>query len=208
MIFSVIAPIASATQAEGDVKLWQLIRSEDGIIIHQLTHESGLIELRAQTITQTTFSGFYYLLEDTNNIHAWLSHAEKVTILKTISNTENIVLTQFQAPWPASNRDMVIYSRYSQPEKGVLALEIKDRSDYIDQQEGYIRIREVRADWYLQKLKDGRTYIAYSVYANPGGLLPDWLANQVAETNVFNTFQKLKMRLPLYQEKTHPFIKE
>jgi hypothetical protein len=129
-------------------------------------------------------------------------------VLRQISETENIVYTQFAAPWPAKDRDMVTYSKFVIDDAS-FTLRIKDApSNTLAEQEDYIRITRVKATWTLQKLTNGTTHIEYIAFADPGGALPDWLANDLAKESARNTFEGLRQQLPHYQTATHPKIKE
>ncbi|MGB1319813.1 MAG: START domain-containing protein [Vibrio gallaecicus] len=182
---------------------WLFATSENGITLHKRHHTDGLIEIRAQTFAQTSYSGFLLLLEDSKNVPKWIDNVENSYVLQQISENENIVYTQFLAPWPAKDRDMVTYSRY-QIEDGQFVLTIKDASSYLPLQPGYIRILGVKAQWVLQPLDNGTTHITYTAYADPGGALPDWLSNKLSVSGALSTFKGLKEQLPKYQNKQHP----
>ena len=61
---------------------------------------------------ETSYSGFLLLLEDSDNVPNWIDNVSHSEVLMQISANENIVYTQFKAPWPARDRDMVTYSKY------------------------------------------------------------------------------------------------
>ncbi|MEZ9071259.1 START domain-containing protein [Vibrio splendidus] len=182
---------------------WQFVKSEDGITIHKRNHGNGLVEVRAQMQVETSYSGFLLLLEDSDNIPNWIDNVSNSEVLMQISSNENIVYTQFKAPWPARDRDMVTYSSYG-VEDNQFTLTIKDASNYLAKEPGYIRIKEVDALWTLDALTNGFTHISYTAYANAGGILPDWLMNRLSANNAFSTFNKLKSQLPKYQGQQHP----
>lgn len=186
---------------------WKFVKSEDGITIHKRDHDNGLIEVRAQMQVETSYSGFLLLLEDSENVPNWIDNVSHSEVLMQISSNENIVYTQFRAPWPARDRDMVTYSKY-EVEDGQFTLTIKDASNYLANESGYIRIHDVDALWTLQPLTNGLTHISYTAYANAGGILPDWLMNRLSANNAFSTFQKLKNQLPKYQGKQHPNVSQ
>ncbi len=56
---------------------WQFVKSEDGIIIDKRPHSEGLVEIRAQMQTPTTYSGFLLLLEDSENVPNWIDNMSK-----------------------------------------------------------------------------------------------------------------------------------
>ncbi|MEF1288444.1 START domain-containing protein [Vibrio sp. M260118] len=187
---------------------WKFESDGDGITIYSREHSDGLVEIRARMFTPTSYSAFLTLLEDSDNVPNWIDNVSLSRVIKQISPTENIVYTQFSAPWPAKDRDMVTYSQYSFDEIG-FTLNIKDAAaPSLPEQEGYIRIRSVQATWTLQKLTNGYSLIEYVAFADPGGDLPDWLANKLAKESARSTFEGLREQLPNYQDRTHPNIVE
>ncbi|MCA0933944.1 START domain-containing protein [Vibrio alginolyticus] len=187
---------------------WQFESSDDGITIYTHEHKKGLVEIRAQMFTPTSYGAFLTLLEDSDNVPNWVDNASHSRVLQQISATENIVYTQFSAPWPAKNRDMVTYSKYWLDELG-FTLKIKDAPESaLAEQSGYIRIHSVDAMWKLQKLSNGTTFIEHKAFADPGGALPIWLVNNLSKQSARATFSKLREQLPRYQQYSHPNISE
>ncbi|MBY8091797.1 START domain-containing protein [Vibrio fluvialis] len=186
---------------------WEMAKNQDGITIQTRKHRDGLVEIRAQMFVNTTYAAFMTLLEDSSNVPNWIDNVDSSRVLKQISDNENIVYTRFAAPWPARDRDMVTYSQFKQF-AGALVLTIKDASDQYPEQEGFVRIKAVKATWTLEKLTNGMTHIDYTAFADPGGMLPNWLANKLSVSSAFNTFEGLRTQLPDYQNKLHPHVKE
>ncbi|EKO3533513.1 START domain-containing protein [Vibrio fluvialis] len=186
---------------------WEMAKNQDGITIQTRKHRDGLVEIRAQMFVNTTYAAFMTLLEDSSNVPNWIDNVDSSRVLKQISDNENIVYTRFAAPWPARDRDMVTYSQFKQF-AGALVLTIEDASDQYPEQEGFVRIKAVKATWTLEKLTNGMTHIDYTAFADPGGMLPNWLANKLSVSSAFNTFEGLRAQLPNYQNKLHPHVKE
>ncbi|WP_295891981.1 START domain-containing protein [uncultured Vibrio sp.] len=184
---------------------WQFVKTEDGITLHTRPHSDGLIEIRAQMFITTSYSAFLLLLEDSEHVPKWIDNVSKSQVLRQISPTENIVYTEFKAPWPALDRDMVTYSRYYF-EEGAFILFIKDAPNMLTEQTGYIRITDVKAQWKLEKLTNGITHIEYVAFANPAGVLPDWLVNKLALNSALKTFQGLRAEIKPYQGRKHSNI--
>ncbi|MDW3113414.1 START domain-containing protein [Vibrio sp. 1727] len=199
--------ISAGTDASANEN-WQFESDKNGITIYSREHSDGLVEIRARMFTPTSYGAFLTLLEDSDNIPNWIDNASHSRVLNQISATENIVYTQFKAPWPAKNRDMVIYSKYWVDELG-FTIEIKSAPDsYLAEQNGYVRIRSVDATWELQKLTNDTTLVEYKAFADPGGLLPNWLINKLSKESAWATFSNLRKELPEYQQYSHPQIDE
>ncbi|EGR0170363.1 START domain-containing protein [Vibrio alginolyticus] len=199
--------ISAGTDASANEN-WQFESDKNGITIYSREHSDGLVEIRARMFTPTSYGAFLTLLEDSDNIPNWIDNASHSQVLNQISATENIVYTQFKAPWPAKNRDMVTYSKYWVDELG-FTIEIKSAPDsYLAEQNGYVRIRSVDATWELQKLTNDTTLVEYKAFADPGGLLPNWLINKLSKESAWATFSNLRKELPEYQQYSHPQIDE
>lgn len=205
--FLMAAFVSTSVNASAD-NYWKFESSHDGITIYSHEHPKGLVEIRAQMFTPTTYSAFLTLLEDSDNIPNWIDNASHSRVIKQISAKENIVYTQFSAPWPAQDRDMVTYSKYWVDDLG-LTLKIRDApKTAFKEQNGYLRIHSVDATWTLHKLTNGNTLIEYKAFADPGGLLPNWLVNKLSKESARATFSKLREQLPKYQQYSHPQINE
>ncbi|KJY70068.1 hypothetical protein TW78_17645 [Vibrio coralliilyticus] len=204
-----LAIVGFSTPAQSEpIQPWQFDSIDNGISIYIREHTDGLVEVRAEMFAPTSYGAFLTLLEDSDNVPNWIDNVSHSRVLRQISETENIVYTQFAAPWPAKDRDMVTYSKFVIDDAS-FTLRIKDApSNTLAEQEDYIRITRVKATWTLQKLTNGTTHIEYIAFADPGGALPDWLANDLAKESARNTFEGLRQQLPHYQTATHPKIKE
>ncbi|MGF1754809.1 START domain-containing protein [Vibrio makurazakiensis] len=202
-MFALLTLIVSFHSTAEQTNPWLFVTSENGITIHKRPHSDGLVEIKAQMQAKTTYSGFLLLLEDSANVPNWIDRVSMSEVLKQLSTNENIVYTQFSAPWPARDRDMVTYSKYELG-NGQFELTITDASTYIEKRSGYLRISKVEALWVLQPLNSGTTHITYTAFADPGGILPDWLSNKLSVAGALSTFQGLREQLPKYQNSQHP----
>ncbi|PAU40110.1 hypothetical protein CKF94_03345 [Vibrio coralliilyticus] len=209
LYLTTLATVGLSISAQSEpIQPWQFDSSNNGISIYIREHKDGLVEVRAEMFAPTSYGAFLTLLEDSDNVPNWIDNVSHSRVLRQISETENIVYTQFAAPWPAKDRDMVTYSKFVIDDAS-FTLRIKDApSNTLPEQEDYIRITQVKATWTLQKLTNGTTHIEYIAFADPGGALPDWLANDLAKESARNTFEGLRQQLPHYQNFTHPKIKE
>ncbi|KYN83432.1 hypothetical protein ATY36_11290 [Vibrio cidicii] len=187
---------------------WIFDSADNGITIHFREHSDDLVEVKAQMFTPTTYASFLRLLQNTDKVSEWVDNVSGSVVLKQISPSENIVYTQFSAPWPAKDRDMLTYSTFRIDAEG-FRLEISDAPQSIlPPQADYIRITSVHAVWQLKKLTNGNTHIEYTVFADPGGALPNWLINKLAKESARTTFENLRAQLAPFQTDEHPEINE
>jgi hypothetical protein len=178
--------------ADEDLKLW---RDQDDIKVYSRSSGNGYIDIRATTSVNTTLSAFIALLHDTAHVPEWMDSVSRVTVIVVVDERSNIVHTQFQAPWPVANRDMVTFSEYSQPTPCSLVLNISDRHAALPGLAGHIRIIDVQSRWTLAVQSDGSVDIDYQAHANTSGSLPKWIANRASLRTTHQTFQALRREL-------------
>jgi len=189
---------------------WKLWRDHDEIRVYSRPSEQGYADIRATTTATTTLSAFLALLHDTAHVPEWMDTVSQVAVIEVTGPSSNIVHTQFQAPWPVANRDMVTYSEYSQPTPCSLVLNLSDRHEAIPPLDGYVRITDIRAQWVLTALPNGSVDIEYQAHANTSGYLPRWMANRASLRTAYKTFQALRRELadPRYLEREMEGISE
>ncbi len=177
---------------------WQQVKIKQGIEVYQQKLPDGLLKLKAYTETSGCLAAFEALLLDTDNADKWLSNVDSVEVLKSPSQNEHIVYTQFNAPWPIKNRDMVTYSRIFRTSNTQMQIGIQVANNEYAKRDGFIRIEHVAASWVITQRDADTISVEYQAIADPAGKIPHWLGNSVAKSNVFSTFKKMKARLKLY----------
>lgn len=193
MIRNVLA-LSLVLSAQAIAMDWQLVKNKNNIVIEEQTHPNGFVKIKATTSLFSCISAFEQLLHDTANAPSWLSHVQSVTVLSAPSAVENYVHTQFSAPWPVKNRDMVTYSITDKSNPNRLQIGIQSASDFIPLSKGFERIEYVEASWIVEQ-KDETVVIEHQVIADPGGNIPKWLANSMARKSAYQTFVAMRKKL-------------
>lgn len=193
---TVICSVALAEQTD-----WKWVSSKQGVDLFQQETESGLVKIKAHMVSTGTPSAFIALLHDTENAPLWIARVVKVEVLAQPSEHEFIVYTQFSAPWPLKNRDMLTYSNYYTQADGSFAFDITDQHQLL---KGYqnqrmsdqtVRIKDVRAHWQVKALSDNTIEIEYYAFADPNGIAPNWLVNKMVLKSAQKTFVNIRSRL-------------
>ena len=98
--------------------------------------------------------------------------------LKQLPNFGRIVYSRTEAPWPVSDRDVVLRGELEvNPDKGVAISRFwASKSKLKGKVSGVVRMKRLRGFWKLTAISDTRTRVVYQVSADPAGLLPDWVA--------------------------------
>jgi len=193
--YILFALMVSVSLASGQPS-WKLVRNKNGIHVYTAsTEKSKFKSIRVQTVLEGTILKLMQILGDISKHPEWVYKAKSATIVKQISPNEFIYYTETTLPWPASNRDAIIHLTMV-PDTAQHALNIIAFSepDLLEKKEGLVRIPYTNAKWHVTESNNQIT-IDYVFEVDPGGDLPAWLVNMMADKGPFESFNKLKIKL-------------
>jgi len=131
--------------------------------------------------------------DDTASYPRWMHNCIESKLLKYMNVRERITYTVTHAPWPASDRDVIVYSLMTQdPGDLSVTIAITGRPDYMPPQKGRLRIPMMKASWTFRPLKTGDVMVVYQTVTDPGGPLPLSLLNLSVVDLPFLTMQKFR----------------
>lgn len=172
---------------------WHLERDKNGVKVYtRKAQSSNMKDSRAIAVVKSDTKEVLNLLLDFENHWRWMDRIKISRTLKKISDDEFYVYYEALAPWPVSNRDIITRYKIRLLPDGKIILEAIAQPEYIPKKEGIVRIPESVSSWEIIPLEDNRVQIIFTNHSDPGGSIPDWLANVTATDNPFNTLLKLK----------------
>jgi len=191
---------------------WELIREEAAIqVFARAVHGSKIKELKGITQVQAPLAGVVTLLQDAEANIEWVYHSGGVKVLRQVSEREAYVYAITEAPWPIYDRDAVIrFSLQQNPQNRVVTITMSGSPDYIEPQKFFVRMPVFEGFWQLTPLPNGWVEIICQLHAEPGGFIPDWLANSAAQKAAYQTLVNLRNIISRrkYQDATLTFIQE
>lgn len=103
-------------------------------------------------------------------------HFKKRELLRE-TDTERWMYEQIAVPW-VSDRDYVMHTKLEVPaSSGRCEVSFATENDPSRPPvRGFVRIPAIRGHWAAAPLADGRLWIAYEVFSDPGGGIPGFLA--------------------------------
>jgi hypothetical protein len=129
-------------------------------------------------VSGVRLSSMVATFDDTASYTRWMHNCTESRLLKYMNVQERITYTVTHAPWPAVDRDTVVYSLMSQnPDDLSVTIDITGRPEYLPKQPHRLRIPMMKAMWTFKPLKSGTVMIVYQTVTDPGGPLPLWLLN-------------------------------
>jgi hypothetical protein len=199
--------------AQAETSAWELEEEEKDINLQIFTREvegSNLREFKGEMLVKTELTTIAALLLDGQSAPKWMHQCEKFEVVEQIDALTAVVYFVNGAPWPVSDRDAVVMSVMSQdPETLVLKAEISVVDDLLPEDDDYVRIPHMKGFWLFEPVAEGQVKVTYQVHANPGGSLPDWLANSVVVDTPYHTMSNMAemLKKEKYQQAEVPMIK-
>lgn len=170
---------------------WKLQKDEQGIEVYTRSLEgSSLDEFKGITTIPVTVADILEALRDVDSWVDWVPGLETAQLI-SLEGNEQYHYTENDAPFPVQNRDSYVRYRYLEIENGV-CVEFNAIPDYGPKKEGKVRVPFAKGFWLLESISETRTRVTYQVQAQPGGSVPDWLANAGSVDTPYYTLTGLR----------------
>lgn len=181
-------------------KGWKVERRDDGVVVS--TRDEPGRDLPSFKGTGLVKAGMFELLailRDGKRRKEWMTRSGVTRVLRRLSDWEAVSYQQTLAPWPVSDRDVVMktsiyqrpetqeiiatfnFERWTKPIKGV------DRDDYV-------LMPYLKGYWRLVPISDQETEVTYMVNTDPGGLLPRVLIKRISRDLPYWTLLGLRQQ--------------
>jgi len=182
---------------------WVLSFDKEGVKVYtrRLAH-SRFKEFKGETIVNSSLSALVELLDDVSNQPNWLYNCTRAERLKTVSKTEGYNYVVVTAPWPVTDRDMIIHYVITQDlNTKSIKIDMSVVSDFIPEKQGLIRVPSMTGQWLFIPLSGGRVRVVYQVHSETGGAVPASIANSFVEDTPFYTLKNLteEIKKPKYK---------
>ncbi len=174
---------------------WKLKKRQDGIDAYlrdvpgkNLKEFKGIMYVKGVRL-----SSMVATFDDTASYTRWMHNCTESKLLKYMNVQERITYTVTHAPWPASDRDVIVYSLMTQnPDDLSVTIAITGKPDYLPPHGRRVRIPMMKASWTFKPLKSGDVMVVYQTVTDPGGPLPLALLNLSVVDLPFLTMQKFR----------------
>lgn len=193
-LFSLLAEGTAANE-------FTLEKDKNGVKVYTRKVEgSSLKEFKGVTAIKTSLMSLVALMDDTDSYTKWLHNVTEAKLLKAMNLKERVSYTVIHAPWPVSDRDAVTYSKISQhPKTKAVTIYLEGQASGYPAQSGKVRVPKLKGFWQFIPSSSGWVTVVYQVHSEPGGSIPDALANSTVVDLPYNTL--LKMQAIVKQEK-------
>ncbi len=194
--FFILLLISSPSYAER-VNTWTLVKEDQDITLYtRSVANSSFAETRGILTVPYNLNTIIAVLRDLEGFNQWFYQRYGTRLLKRISKTEHYDYSITKAPWPVTDRDIIIHSKLTQfPQTRIIKIEMEGVKDYIPPVKGLVRTEFYKGSWIITPLEKDLSEIIFYSHAEPGGSLPSWLVNMSVVDIPFNSLLALKKQL-------------
>ena len=156
---------------------WQQVVDdlEDDIQVYVRTIPgSDLKAFKGTTRVKSRLTAAVALLEDYSVAPQWMYNCKAIDVIERQSSTQLLSYMVSDAPWPVSERDVVVESQLLQSGDGTVTIKLQSRDDVFPVSEGLVRMSALSGYWRFTPQPDGWLAVEYQLHAEPGGSLPSW----------------------------------
>ncbi len=172
---------------------WKLRKDEDGIKVFTKPSNSGFDAFKAQMSVKTTVDEVEKLIRNVEGYDRIFPDMMEARVLKRIGDSTQIQYSRNDAPWPVSDRDGIYQMTFRKNAKtGAVTTHAHAVPDYLPEVDGVVRMKSTESYWRIIPKENGLVNIEYEVYADPGGSIPEWLANSTVVTFPMESFENLR----------------
>lgn len=177
-----------------EISAWELKRDSEGIQVFTRPIEgSQLREFKAVSVYNGSLKSIVAVLRDPDAACSWFPDCKEFRLLKVNSPFSSVGYMRIKAPFPVSDRDNITQTVLSQDKKSrAVRISITGIPKYIGETSGVVRVTKVQGYWLFTPKSENETEIVYQVHAEPGGSLPDMIANSFVTESPFKALKNLK----------------
>ena len=176
---------------------WQLKKDKDGVQVYTQSNPSSAFDLlKAECVINARLTEILNLIFDVDSHTAWVYNCVQSKLIKKNNLYDIVYYAETYAPWPVSNRDLVIHLKaITDSTNAQISIHGVSEPKLKGPVEGKIRVPRSIANWKLIPINQSTTRIIYTLDIDPGGSLPAWLVNFASVEGPYLSFQKMKALL-------------
>jgi hypothetical protein len=176
--------IAVATFAappnEADRAAWKPFAESAGVAVYTRPFaKSDYPEVRASGTVCATLRQLVVFVEDVGRFDTWIPDTDEARLLGRPTPSDQIYYIRTSMPWPVKHRDMIYRLTESPASRmaGEVSVTIEGMPNYLPPYPNAVRMTGVTGRWTFVEA-DGMTRIDLVMHIEPGGKVPQWLANR------------------------------
>jgi hypothetical protein len=190
---------ACASSEKVDDKEWIQIKQEEQIIGYEReVVDSKYIESRVIAMVDASVNEVFELLNDVSAYKEWMYECTGAKLLRQEGKFKKLIYYSQGSPLGSPDRDVVMLAKTEQinnNDRYVISLQSINNHPYkpqdLDVESNRIRMDEFKGEWILELINDSLTKVTYTIYSEPGGFAPAFVANNFTRKISFQTLIRM-----------------
>ena len=190
LLWAVFCFISTVVSAQS----WSLAKDKNAVKVYTRKIDGwGIKEYKAVFSVKASLNKVVRVLKDVPGRYNWLHNTVEI---REIARTSDAVsfYNLVDAPWPVSDRDNITTFSFVQlnPTQVRVNMKLLKTHAKAPVYDGIVRIQKMKGYWLLTDKGNGIVEVLQQCVAEPGGSIPDWLANSAVVDTPYQSMYKLK----------------
>lgn len=177
---------------------WKLEKDKEGIKIWNRKNDgSSIKEFKVTTILNSTPEKVLAFLKNIALYEKWMYKVDEgsVKVLKKVNDNDYYTYMTISAPF-VKTRESISHMVFQPADsKGVIMINLDGAASLLPKNDKYVRIPRFKAYFRIVPLGNGKVELTHQAYGEPGGSVPDALANMTSVDCPYYMFSKIKSLL-------------
>ncbi|MCC5814052.1 MAG: START domain-containing protein [Leptospira sp.] len=176
---------------------WKSAKNKNGIQVFTRSVEgSSLKEFMGKATVNASTEKIVALIKNTASYTSWLHDCKEAKMLDEKNRLEWYIYLRNGAPWPVSDRDVVVQAKMTEAKDGKIVISMKNSpTPNVPNKSGVVRIPSLKGYWKITPMEDGKSEVIYQAHTDPGGNIPEVAANIVVVDIPYNSLFNMKKKL-------------
>jgi hypothetical protein len=190
---------------------WKQVSQDSGVTIWNRSEaDRNLPVFKGTGRVDASIFEILAVLNDTSRHTEWMANCMKAQVLKQINEFDRILYNRTDSPWPVSDRDVVVSATVtgSMAKREVVSAFSSISSGLQPPIDGVVRMPRLKGFYRLAAEDERRTRVTYQIDADPGGSLPDWVAERATRRLPLDTILGLRKQTAKMRGKYPEFLQK
>ena len=196
LLFATLSGPALGARADaGPRDVWTPVATEDGIRLWKNEARGQTVPgFRGQVTVNSSLEAVVATIRDYRHHTKWMHNCQESREIKRLGKAHALLYNRTAAPWPVSDRDVVLRSERRDLGGGHIRVEFRSTTEEkLPATRGVVRMPRLAGSYDIRPVEGG-TRVVYTVDSDPGGNLPDWLVRRASRNLPYNTLRDLRTR--------------
>lgn len=153
--------------------------------------QSDFKQVEATFYTHQSKALVFRVLSDIKQTSQWIEKLESIEVLSVYNNSQYLLRTTINSPWPFQNRELITCVDTFFADK-VTTINIYSCHERVTINDQYLRLTHAQSSWRLTEATDSRVEINYKTWIDPAGYVPAFIFNHELIKNTKIDLKKLQ----------------